>query len=503
MNPLDGMLFGLSVAMQPINLVAGMVGALLGTVIGVLPGLGPVAGVALVLPLTYSISPVTGLIALSGIFYGCMYGGSTTSVLLNIPGETASIVTCLDGYQMAKKGRAGAALTVMALGSFIAGTLSVVGVVLFAPMLSNFALSFGPAEFFALTFVGLVVLSRISSGSFARALFVTSLGLLLATMGMEQITAINRFTFGILELSHGVEIVPVAVGLFGISEVLFVVEDLVGVPRAKAVKLRELLPTREEWRRTLPAWGRGSGLGFVMGFLPGPMNVLSTFASYRLEKAVSRHKDEFGKGAIEGVAGPEAANNAAATAQFVPLLSLGLPFSAIMALLMAAMMIHGIQPGPLLVIQHPEIFWGVISSMYIGNVALLILNLPLVGVWVSILRIPLQVLLPCIVLYALIGSYSVRNTIFDLWVLTGFGVLGYFLRKLKFDLAPLILAIVLGPMIERYFRTALFLSRGDLAIFLASPISKVIWGAGLLAAVGGVLLKGLRALRRRTRVPVG
>ncbi len=498
MNALDGMLYGLSVATQTMNLLAALAGALLGTVIGVLPGLGPVAGVALVIPLTYSLSPVTGLIALAGIFYGCMYGGSTTSVLVNIPGETASVVTCLDGYQMALKGRAGAALSVMAIGSFVAGTLSIVGVMLFAPLLSSFAFSFGPAEFFALTSVGLVVLSRVSGGSFARSLFVTSLGLLLATVGMEEVTAVSRFTFDILELSQGIEIVPVAVGLFGISEAMFVVEDLFGVPRAIPVKLRELFPTGEEWRRTLPAWGRGTALGFVMGFLPGPMNVLSTFASYRLEKVVSRRKDDFGKGAIEGVAGPEAANNAAATSQFVPLLSLGLPFSAIMALLMAAMMIHGVQPGPLLVVQRPEIFWGIMASMYIGNIALLILNLPLVGVWVSILRIPLHVLLPCIVLYAMIGSYSVRNSIFDVWVLLGFGVLGYFLRKLKFDLAPLILAVVLGPMIEKYFRTALFLSKGDLGIFVASPISKAIWVAGLLVVVAG----GLRAWRRRARAPV-
>jgi len=495
MSALDGMLYGLSVATQNINLLAALVGALLGTVIGVLPGLGPVAGVALVIPLTYSLSPVTGLIALSGIFYGCMYGGSTTSILVNIPGETASVVTCLDGYQMAIKGRAGAALAVVAIGSFVAGTLGIVGVMLFAPLLSNFAFSLGPAEFFALTSVGLVVLSRVSGGSFAGSLFVTSLGLLLATVGMEEITAVSRFTFDVLELSQGIEIVPVAVGIFGISEVLLVVENLLGVPRAIPVKLRELLPTREEWRRTLPAWGRGTALGFVMGFLPGPMNVLSTFASYQLEKAVSPRKDEFGKGAIEGVAGPEAANNAAATSQFVPLLSLGLPFSAIMALLMAAMMIHGVQPGPLLVVQRPDMFWGIMASMYIGNIALLILNLPLVGVWVSILRIPLHVLLPCIVLYAMIGSYSVRNSIFDVWVLLGFGVLGYFLRKLKFNLAPLILAVVLGPMIEKYFRTALFLSRGNLGIFVASPISKAIWGAGLLVLVVG----GLRALRARRR----
>lgn len=498
MNPLEGMIYGLGVAAQPENLLAALVGALLGTAIGVLPGLGPVAGAALVLPVTYSLPPVTGLIALAGIFYGCMYGGSTTSVLVNIPGETASVITCIDGYEMAKRGRAGAALSVMAIGSFVAGTLSIIGVMLFAPVLANAALSFGPAEFFALTMVGLIVLSRVTGGSFAAALFVTALGLLVATIGMEITTGVTRFNFDRIELSLGVEIVPVAVGLFGISEILLISERLVGVPRAQAVKLKELLPTREELSRTVPAWARGTLLGFLMGFLPGPMNVISTFGSYRLEKALSRHKEEFGKGAIEGVAGPEAANNAAATAQFVPLLSLGLPFSAMLALLLAALMIHGIQPGPLLMVQRPEIFWGIMASMYIGNIALLILNLPLVGIWVSILRIPLHVLIPCIVLYAMIGSYSVRNSTFDLWMLCAFGVLGYVLRKLGFDLAPMVLAVVLGPMIEKYFREALFMSRGNLDIFVASPISKLIWGAGLLI----VVLGSWRGLVQRAAPPL-
>jgi len=498
MDPINGMLYGLSVAVTPVNLVAALVGALLGTAIGVLPGLGPVAGAALVLPVTYTMPPVTGLIALAGIFYGAMYGGSTTSILVNIPGETASVMTCIDGYEMTKRGRAGAALAVVAIGSFVAGTLSVIGVMLFSPVLSNIALSFGSADFFALTTVGLIVLSRVTGGSFARAMFSTVFGLLMATVGMEGTTGVRRFDFDMLELSQGIEIVPVAVGLFGISEMFFVVEDIVTGPKPLVVKLRELFPTREEWARSLPAWVRGTILGFSMGLLPGPMNVLSTFASYRVEKAVSKRREEFGHGAIEGVAGPEAANNAAATAQFVPLLVLGLPFSAMLALLLAALMIKGIQPGPLLIVQHPEIFWGVMASMYVGNVMLLVLNLPLVGLWASLLRVPLQILLPCIVLYAMIGAYSVRNSEFDLYVLVLFGIIGYVMRKLDFDLAPMILAVVLGPMIEKYMRQSLFLARGDLGVFLSTPISRAIWGVGVLV----ILIAGLRGLRAGAPAPV-
>jgi len=504
MNPWDGLLFGLSVAIAPQNLLAALVGSLLGTAIGVLPGLGPIAGAAIVLPLTFSLPPVTGLIALAGIFYGAMYGGSTTSVLVNIPGEVASIVTCIDGYQMTKRGRAGAALSIMAIGSFVAGTLGLIGLMLFAPPLANLALAFGPGEYFSLMVVSLLVLSGISGGSLVRSFFVTGFGLLLSTVGVEAISGVPRYTFDNLELARGIELVPVAVGLYGISEIFFMVENLVNSPKPQPVKLRELLPNREEWRRTIPAWFRGTIVGFLVGLLPGPVGPLSTFASYRLEKAVAgKHREEFGHGAVEGVAGPEAANNAASSAAFIPLLSLGIPFAPILALLVAAMLVQGVQPGPLLIIQHPDIFWGVIASMYIGNVMLLVLNLPLVGMWVSLLRIPLHYLVTGIVIFAMIGAYSVNNSTIDLWVLLVYGVIGYFMRKLDFEMAPLILAVVLGPRIEKHFREALTLSLGDPTIFFQSPICKLIWLAGLLMVGGPLLLKLLR-LSRATKVePAG
>ncbi len=503
MNALEGLLYGFSVAVTPENLLAAFLGALLGTAIGVLPGLGPIAGAAIVLPLTFSLPPVTGLIALAGIFYGAMYGGSTTSVLVNIPGEVASIVTCLDGYQMTRRGRAGAALSIMAIGSFVAGTLALIGVVLFSPPLANLALAFGPPEYLALMLVSLLVLSGISGGSFIRSVFVTTLGLMLATVGIEAVSGVPRFTFDNLELSRGVQLVPVAVGLYGVSEIFFLVESLVSSPKPESVRLRDLLPNRAEWRRTIPAWFRGTVLGFFIGLLPGPVGPLSTFASYRLEKAISPHKEEFGHGAVEGVAGPEAANNAASSSSFVPLLSLGVPFAPILALLVAAMMVQGIQPGPLLMTQHPEIFWGVIASMYLGNVMLLVLNLPLVGMWVSLLRIPLHLLVPGIVIFAMIGAYSVDNATFDLWVLLIFGVIGYFLRKLEFEMAPFILAIVLGPRVEKHLREGLILGLGDPWVFFQSPVAKTIWIAGLLMLAGPPVLKLIRRSAAAKPSPTG
>lgn len=492
MDPLQGMLYGLGIALQPENLVAAFLGVLIGTAVGVLPGLGVTAGTALILPATFSFPPVTGLIAMAGVFYGGMYGGSTTSILMNIPGEVAAIVTCIDGYEMTKKGRAGAALAIVAVGSFIAGTLAVLGVALFAPTLASMALSFGPPEFFALVVVALLALAGISSQSLPRAFFGTTLGLLFATVGMEMVTGVTRFDFGSLDLARGLNIVPVCVGLFGISEVFFLVEKMSTSSRPLAVKLRELFPTREEWRRSVVPYLRGTGIGFLVGLLPGPVGPLSTFASYRVEKSVSRHPAEFGHGAVEGVAGPEAANNAAACAANVPLLSLGIPFAPIMALLVAAMLIQGVQPGPLLITQHPEIFWGFVSSMYIGNVMSLVLNLPMVGIWVSLLRVPLYALIPCILLYSMIGAYSVDNAFMDFWVLLGFGVLGYIMRKLDFDCAGLILALVLGPRIEKHLRESLFMSRGDVTIFFGSPIAITLWGFGLLIVAGPPLLKLIR-----------
>jgi len=457
-------------------------------------------GIALVLPLTFGLPPVTGLIAIGGMYYGAMYGGSTTSILVNIPGEVASVITCIDGYQMTKRGRGGAALAVVAVGSFVAGTIGLFGLVFFSPMLANAALSFGPAEFFALTVVALLVLAGISGQSLSRSLFVAALGLLITTVGTDVVTGLGRFSYDILQLSSGVELVPVAVGVFGLSELFFLVENLAATPRAHSVKLRELLPNREEWTRAIPAMIRGSGLGFLIGLLPGPVATISTFASYRMEKSASGHAEEFGKGAIEGVAGPEAANNAASSASFIPLLSLGVPFSPVLALLVAAMIVQGIQPGPLLIKEHPDIFWGLVASMYIGNVMLLVLNLPLVGVWVSLLRIPMHILISGIVLFAFVGTYSVRNNQFDLWVLLFFGLLGYYLRKLDFDMAPLILAVVLGPRIEKHLREGMMLSRGDVSVFWSSPICIVLWIFGVLALVGPPLYA--LAKRRMSKEPV-
>jgi putative tricarboxylic transport membrane protein len=486
-SALEGLRYGLSIATAAPNLLAALVGAAVGTAIGVLPGLGPAAAMALVLPLTYGLPPATGLIALAGIYYGAMYGGSTTSILLNVPGEAASVVTTIDGHRMARRGRAGAALAVVAAGSFVAGTLSVGGLALFAPSLASAALAMGPPQLFALTAVALVVLARLSGGSLPRAAFVAALGLLLSTIGVEPVTGVRRFDFGRLEFALGINIVAAVMGLFGAAEMLVLARDLAAVPPVRRVRLRELWPTAEEWRRAVPAWLRGTGAGFIVGLLPGPGSTLSTFVAYRVEQAVGAHRGELGQGAVEGIAAPEAANNAAATAAFVPLLSLGLPFSGVMALLQAGMMIHGVQPGPLLVDRHPDLFWGVIASMYVGNVALLVLNLPLVGVWVSLLRAPLPLMLAAILLLAVTGSYAFRNSLFDVWVMAGLGILGYALRTLGFPLVPLVLALVLGPFIEKYLLESLFLGRGDLLVFVGDPVTLAIWGVGALLIALGAL----------------
>jgi putative tricarboxylic transport membrane protein len=483
MGTLEGLLYGLEVVFSLQNLLAAFAGALAGTMIGVLPGLGPVAGVAMVLPLSYSFDPTTGLIMMAGIYYGAMYGGSTTAILVNMPGESASVMTCIDGYQMTKRGRAGAVLTVVAVGSFVGGTVSVVGVMLFAPALAAFGIMFGPAEFLALTGGGLLILSRLTGGSFAQGIFPMSIGLLLSTIGQEAVTGLNRFTFNVLELSQGVQLVAAVVGLYGLAEMMSVVEEIHTQKQPVKLGLRDMLPNREEWRRTPAPYARGTLLGFIFGLLPGPSATMSSFASYRLEKAVSKHRDEIGQGAIEGVAGPETANNAAATSSMVPLLALGIPFGSVTALMLAAMMVHGVQPGPLLITTNPEVFWGVIASLYVGNIALLILNIPLIGVWVSMLRIPRHIFLPIILLLAAIGAYGVNNSMVDVWVLLLLGILGYFLRKLDFKLAPLVVGLVLGPLIEKHLREALFMSLGEISVYWSSPIAISIW-----TMVGLVLL---------------
>ncbi|MBI3965409.1 MAG: tripartite tricarboxylate transporter permease, partial [Chloroflexi bacterium] len=411
------------------------------------------------------------LIMLAGIYYGSMYGGSTTSILVNVPGEAASVVTAVDGYQMAQRGRAGAALAIAGIGSFIAGTIGVVGLMVFAPTIAQMALAFGPPEYFAIALLGLFALSRATGGSLWRCLFVVAIGLGLATVGMDQVTGSSRFTFGQVALMQGFDLVPVVVGLFGMAEVLVVAERAGGLPRVTGVRLRELFPNAIEWQRSWPAILRGTGVGFLIGLIPGPAAIISSFASYNLERRLSKRPEEFGQGAIEGVAGPEAANNAASSAQMVPLLALGIPFGPATAVLLAALVLQGVQPGPLLMQNRPEIFWGVVTSMYVGNFALLVLNLPLVGMWVSLLRIPQAPLLAGILMFMLVGSYSVNNSMLDLIVVIVMGVVGYVLRKLDFDLSPLILAVVLGPFLETTFRQSLNMSRGDLLIFVERPLS--------------------------------
>lgn len=483
MEPLEGLLYGLSLAFTYQNLLAAFAGAFAGTAIGVLPGFGPTAGLALLLPFTFAMGPSTGLIMMASMLYGAMYGGSTTAILMNMPGEAASVITCIDGYKLTKKGRAGAVLFIVAVGSFVGGTISVIGVMLFVPTLSELAIIFGPGEFFALTAGGLLLLSRISAGSLAAGLLPMAIGLLLSTVGQEAVSGQYRFTFGVNDLSQGLELAVLAVGIYGIAEIMFVVEALTAQTKPMRVRVREMLPTREEMRRSWAPIGRGTIVGFLFGLIPGPATTLSTFTAYRLEKAVSKYKNEIGDGAIEGVAAPETANNAAATSLMVPLLGLGIPFSSATALMLGAMMVHNVQPGPLLMTSYPEIFWAVIASMFIGNIMLVVINVPMIGLWVNMLRIPVYILLPTILMMAIIGAYSLRNSMFDVSLLLGLGMLGYVLRKLEFQLAPLVVGVVLGPMIEKHFREGLFMSQGDLSVFWDSAISTGIWCAILTVIV--------------------
>lgn len=487
MGSVDGLLYGLSLAFTFQNLLAAFAGAFAGTAIGVLPGFGPTAGLALLLPFTFAMGPSTGLIMMASMLYGAMYGGSTTAILMNMPGEAASVMTCIDGYKLTKKGRSGAVLFIVAAGSFIGGTISVVGVMLFVPTLAKLAIIFGPAEFLALTAGGLLMLSRISAGSLAAGLFPMAIGLMLSTIGQEAVTGQYRYTFGFNDLSQGLELAVLAVGVYGIAEVMVVVESLSDQVKPLHVRVRDMLPTREEIRRSWAPIGRGTIVGFLFGLIPGPSATLSTFAAYRLEKAVSKHRDEIGEGAIEGVAAPETANNAAATSLMVPMLGLGIPFSSATALMLAAMMVHNVQPGPLLMTNHPEIFWAVIASMFLGNIMLVVINVPMIGVWVSMLRIPAFILLPTILMMAIIGSYSLRNSMLDVTLLLVLGLLGYVLRKLDFQLAPLVVGVVLGPMIEKHFREGLFMSQGDVSVFWSSPIAIGLWVLVLVVmALGSV-----------------
>ncbi len=444
----------------------------MGTLVGVLPGLGPMGAIAILLPATFRMSPVTAIIMLAGIYYGAMYGGSITSVLVNIPGEAASVVTCLDGHEMAKRGRAGAALGIAAFGSFIAGTLGLMGLMLFAAPLARFGLEFGPPEYFGVILLGLTLIVYLSQGSVIRSMIMGGVGLILSCVGLDRIAGSTRMTFDLLELWNGIDMVSLGMGLFGISEILVTLEET-AAPEILKTKIRNLLPNRSDWKQAQGPIFRGTVLGFFLGILPGGGAVISSFLSYGLEKRLSKAPERFGKGAIEGVAGPEAANNAATSGAFVPFLTLGIPPNVVMALLFGALLIHGIRPGPFLLKDHPDLFWGLISSMYIGNVMLLVLNLPLIPVWVQVLKIPYRILFPLILLFCLIGSYSVSNNSFDVLVMVIFGVLGYLFRKFGYEGAPLILAFVLGPMLELNLRQSLLVSHGSFLIFFTRPISAI------------------------------
>jgi putative tricarboxylic transport membrane protein len=464
------LILGFQTALSLKNIYLCFLGCLWGTMVGVLPGIGPLAGIALLIPATYGLEPTGAIIMLAGIYYGAMYGGSTTSILMNIPGESASIITCLDGYQMTQKGRAGAALFIAAWGSWVGGTISTLGIMLMAPMLANLAMKFGPPEMFSLMMVAFLLLGVLGTKSFLKTMAMVLLGLLVGMVGLDQFTGAPRFTHGFLELSDGVGFVPVAMGLFGIGEILAASEESM-VRNVYKPKLRELLPSREELLASIGPVFRGSGIGFFIGLLPGSAHVLASFVSYATEKKLAKKPEEFGTGRIEGVAGPETANNAATGGAMVPFLALGIPTGPAIAVMMIALLIHGIRPGPLMISEQPKLFWGLIASMYMGNVILVALNLPFVGLFVSLLRIPFRVLMPIIMLICLIGTYSVNYSTFDMIILLTSGVVGYFFRKLDYDLAPFILALILGPMIEETFRQSLIRSAGSFSIFLCSFIS--------------------------------
>ena len=481
MDAFDHLLNGFSVATQPINLAYVFLGCLLGTVIGVLPGIGPAAAIALLLPITYGIEPTSSLIMLCGIYYGAMYGGSTTSILINTPGESSSVMTALDGYAMARSGRAGAALAISAIASFIAGTASVVLLSLLAVPLAGFALRFGPAEYFTLMLFAMTSVAALTGASLAKGLLSMFLGLMFATIGIDLQSGQQRFTFDMPELQDGIGFIVVVVGLFAIAEVFIGLEDLLK-GRSEIIRLSgSLWLTRDEWRRSLMPIVRGTGIGFFKGVLPGAGATIATILSYSVERMLSRDKAKFGTGMIEGVAGPEAANNASTGGAMVPLLTLGVPGSGSTAVLLAAFIMYGLQPGPLLFEKRPDLVWGLIASMYIGNLVLLILNLPLVGVFVRLLYIPIGLLLPMVVSISAIGIFAVNGNIFELYLALGFGVIGYVFRKLSVPVAPLVLSLVLGGMMEQSFRQAMTISGADPGVFVRSPICIALLAASVLA----------------------
>lgn len=489
MEPLSHLIDGILNAAAPLNLLYGFAGVLLGTLVGVLPGLGPAGAIALLLPLALHAPPLAYLIMLFGITYGAQYGGSTTSILVNIPGEASSVVTCLDGYAMARQGRAGPALGIAAFGSFIGGTVSLFGLAFLAPALAEFGLHFGPPEYAALMLFGLTALVYLAHGSMDKALLMALFGIVLASVGLDPVTGQPRFTFDILVLRDGVGLTPVVIGLFGVSEVLVNLRRQAG--EVFQNKIKGLLPTLQDWKDSAMPITRGTALGFLIGAIPGLNVVIATFAAYALEKKLSKHPEKFGHGAIEGVAAPETANNAASSSGWIPLLSLGLPTGSVTALIFGALMIHGLAPGPLFIKNSPEIFWGILGSMVIGNAILLILNLPLIGLWIKILRVPYYFLFPLIILFSIIGAYTAAGNTSDVLIMIFFGVIGYLMRRFAYEPAPMVLGLVLGPLLETAIRRSMIMSKGNLGIFFQRPIAAFFMGAALL-----MLLSPLLARRR-------
>ena len=482
MELFDNLAIGFQVAFSLQNLIYAFLGVLLGTLIGVLPGIGPVPTIAMLLPITYTLPPVAALIMLAGIYYGAQYGGSTTAILVNLPGESSSVVTCIDGHQMARQGRAGTALSIAAIGSFIAGCFATLMVAAFAPPLSEMALKFGPAEYFSLMVLGLIAAVVLASGSLIKAIAMIVLGLMLGIIGTDVNSGLQRYSFGIPELSDGIGFVAVAMGVFGFAEIIINLQQT----EKREVFTKNITGLWLKWKdfkEALPAILRGTGIGSVLGILPGGGALLSAFASYTIEKKIAKDPSRFGKGAIQGVAGPESANNAGAQASFIPLLTLGIPPNAVMALMVGAMTIHSIQPGPQVMTNNPQLFWGLIVSMWLGNFMLVVLNLPMIGLWVKLLQVPYRLLYPAILVFSCIGVYSIQNNVFDVLMTAIFGLLGWVFVKLECEPAPLLLGFILGPMMEENLRRALLLSRGDPTVFLTRPLSAVMLGMAVLLLV--------------------
>jgi putative tricarboxylic transport membrane protein len=492
----ENLALGCQVAFTTANLLYCFAGVFIGTLIGVLPGIGPVGTISMLLPVTFGIHPTSAIIMLAGIYYGAQYGGSITSILVNIPGEVTSVVTCLDGYQMARQGRAGPALGIAAFGSFIAGTIGTIILMFVAQPLSGVGIKFGPPEYFALIILALTLLSYLAHGSMIKAIIMAILGVALSQIGIDVVTGRVRFTFGIIDLEDGLGLAPVFMGLFGVGEVLLNLEKSLDIEVFRE-KIKGLLPNLRDWMESIGAIIRGTFLGFFLGILPGGGAIISTFVSYALEKKLSKRPGKFGTGAIEGVAGPESANNAASSGAFIPLFVLGLPSNAITALLLGALIIHGVHPGPFLISKHPEIFWGTIISMYIGNIMLLILNLPLIGLWVKVLKVPYRILFPFLLLLCIIGSYSINSSKFDVFVMFIFGIVGYLFKKFDYEPAPLVMAFVLGPILENSLRQSLLISGGSMLIFLTKPISVSCLSIALLVLISPILFHKSRRIRAK------